>query len=75
MRPCNMCQTKNCRGSSEADMRKECRNYTPIKRTLGTLLEELIETSPAALSQVLLDLNLEIRNATRTPFFSICGRG
>jgi hypothetical protein len=56
-------------------MQKDCPSYTPIKRTLGTLLEELIETSPVALSQVLLDLNLEIRNAAQAPFFSICGRG
>jgi hypothetical protein len=74
IRPCNICQTRNCRGSKEAEMREPCKLYTPIKRSMGALLEELIETSPVALSQLLLDMRLEIHNHPEPPYFQIRGQ-
>lgn len=71
IRPCNRCKRKNCAGSKAEDMRKPCPNYIPINHSLGVMLEELIETSPEALSELLLNMELDICNSPLPPYFVI----
>jgi hypothetical protein len=52
-------------------MREPCTRFSPIQRQLGTLLEELIETSPEALALLLLTMRLDICNHPEPPFFQI----
>jgi hypothetical protein len=52
-------------------MRKPCPQYTPIRHALGVLLEEFIENSPEALSELLLDMRLDICSSPLPPYFEI----